>query len=131
MSRTTLVYDPVAPCLTEATPTRRNLESVEGKVIGFLDNAKPNFNHLVEDLSRLLIEKHGVKSVVARRKRSAAQGVPDAMLNELDELNRFYMKQRWGDGLIVAPPTEEAVQRMLRHTRRAPDDVVATIAPGM
>ena len=26
---------------------------------------------------------------------------------------------------------EEAVQRMLRHTRRAPHEVVATIAPGM
>ena len=50
---------------------------------------------------------------------------------DLDELNRFYMKRRWGDGLPISPPTQEAVQRMLRHTKRAPDDVVATIAPGM
>lgn len=85
MSRTTLVYDPVAPCLAQAAPSRSSLDSLEGKVIGFLDNAKPNFNHLVEDLSHLLVEKYGVKSVVARRKRSAAQGAPDAMLAELVE----------------------------------------------
>ncbi len=41
------------------------------------------------------------------------------------------MSRRWGDGLIIAPPTQEAVERMLRHTRRAPEEVVATIAPGM
>jgi len=34
------------------------------KVIGFIDNSKPNFNHLVEDLSQVLIEKHGVKQVI-------------------------------------------------------------------
>jgi hypothetical protein len=66
---------------------------------------------------------------------SPAPGAPRAKLIEapgdLDALNRLYMRRRWGDGLIIAPPTEEAVQRMLRHTRRAPDEVVATIAPGM
>src|SRR5689334_15129684 len=61
MPRTTLVYDPVAPCLAQSAPARRNLDSLEGKVVGFIDNAKPNFNHLVEDLSRVLIERHGVK----------------------------------------------------------------------
>ena len=49
---------------------------------------------------------------------------------DFDELNKFFMKRRWGDGLMIAPPTQEAVTRMLRHTRRAPDEVVATIAPG-
>jgi hypothetical protein len=85
MSQTTLVYDPVAPCLVQATSSRRSLDALAGKVIGFLDNAKPNFNYLVEDLSRLLVEKYGVKSVVMRRKRSAAQGAPDAMMRELVE----------------------------------------------
>jgi hypothetical protein len=49
----------------------------------------------------------------------------------LDELNRFFIERRWGDGLLIAPPTREAVERMLRHTRRKPDEVIATIAPGM
>ena len=84
MPNTILVYDPVAPCLAQAASSQR-LDSLEGKVIGFLDNAKPNFNHLVEDLSSVLVEKYGVKSVVARRKRSAAQAAPDAILSELVE----------------------------------------------
>ena len=83
MSRTTLVYDPVAPCLAQAAPSPRSLDALQGKVIGFIDNSKPNFNHLVEDLSRLLVEKHGAKRVIARRKRSASQGASDAMMSEL------------------------------------------------
>jgi len=48
---------------------------------------------------------------------------------QLDEVNRFFYKRGWGDGLPLVPPTAERVERMLRHTRRAPDDVVASIAP--
>ena len=83
MSSSTLVYDPVAPCLTQPQKSRRSLDNLAGKTIGFIDNSKPNFNLLVEDLSRLLIEKHGVKAVVKQRKRSASQGLSEAAMNEL------------------------------------------------
>ena len=83
MSQSMLVYEPLAPCLTQANETRRSLDSLAGKTIGFIDNSKPNFNLLVDDLAQLLIEKHGVKSVIKRRKKSASQGAPDAVLNEL------------------------------------------------
>ena len=85
MSSSTLVYEPVAPCLTQLSQPRQSLDRLAGKVIGFIDNSKPNFNLLVEDLSQILIEKHGVKSVIKRRKRSASQGAPDAVMNELVE----------------------------------------------
>ena len=85
MPHSTLVYEPVAPCLTQANESRQSLDSLAGKVIGFIDNSKPNFNLLVEDLSRILVAKHGVKSVIKRRKKSASQGAPDAVLNELVE----------------------------------------------
>jgi hypothetical protein len=78
-----LVYDPVAPCLTQPQQSRRALDALTGKVIGFIDNSKPNFNYLVDDISQLLIEKHGVNSVIKRRKRSASQGAPEAVMNEL------------------------------------------------
>ena len=83
------------------------------------------------DIARLLCEAPGGPTATA----AALPAAPRARLIEapggLDELNKLYMSRRWGDGLIIAPPTEEAVRRMLRHTRRAPDEVVATIAPGM
>jgi hypothetical protein len=83
MSNSMLVYEPVAPCLTLARESRQSLDSLAGKVIGFIDNSKPNFSLLVEDLSQILIEKHGVKSVVKRRKKSASMGAPEAVMNEL------------------------------------------------
>jgi hypothetical protein len=83
MSESMLVYDPVAPCLTQPQQSRRPLDGLTGKVIGFIDNSKPNFNFLVDNVSQLLIEKHGVNSVIKRRKRSASQGAPEAIMNEL------------------------------------------------
>ena len=83
MTRSMLVYEPVAPCLTQPRESRRSLDTLAGKVVGFIDNSKPNFNHLVEDLSRILVEEHGVKAVVKRRKRSASQGLAREVMDEL------------------------------------------------
>ncbi len=83
MSSSMLVYEPVAPCLTTPQKSRQSLDSLAGKTIGFIDNSKPNFNYLVEDLSRVLIEKHGVAQVIKCRKRSASQGLSEAAMNEL------------------------------------------------
>ena len=85
MAATIQVYDPVAPCLTQPQQSTPALQGLQGKVIGFIDNAKPNFQYLVDDLAQLLVEKHGVAGVVKRRKRSASEGAPDAVMNELVE----------------------------------------------
>jgi hypothetical protein len=81
--RTMKILDPIAPC-NEAKQTRLTLDKLDGKVIGFIDNAKPNFNHLVDDLSDLLIAKYGVASVVKHRKRGQVP-VGDATISELAE----------------------------------------------
>ena len=83
MPSTIQVYEPIAPCLTQPQKPRQSLDNLVGKTIGFIDNSKPNFNLLVEDLSQLLIEKHGVKAVIKQRKRSASQGLSEAAMNEL------------------------------------------------
>src|SRR3954464_745665 len=83
MTSSLQVYEPVAPCLTAPRESRQTLDSVAGKTIGFIDNSKPNFSFLVDDVAQFLIEKHGVKSVVKRRKKSASQGAPEAVMNEL------------------------------------------------
>ncbi len=85
-----------------------------------------------DDIARLLCEAvpaGGAKAAAVALNVSRAKLIEAPA--DLDELNKFYIKRRWGDGLIIAPPTKEAVARMLRHTKRKPDDVVATIAPGM
>ena len=85
MAETQWVYDPVAPCLTAPQQSRRALDRLAGKTIGFIDNSKPNFSFLADDLSELLVSKYGVASVVKRRKRSASQGATEAVMNELVE----------------------------------------------
>jgi hypothetical protein len=85
MPATIQIYDPVAPCLTKTQHPAAALQGLSGKVIGFIDNAKPNFQYLVDDLAAILKEKHGIAGVVKRRKRSASQGAPDAVVNELVE----------------------------------------------
>ena len=85
MAGSTLVYNPVAPPPTETEASRFALDRLAGKTIGFIDNSKPNFNLLVEDLSELLVSKYGAARVVKRRKRSASQGAPDEVMRELTE----------------------------------------------
>ena len=83
MSGTVLLYDPTAPRHEDKQTVWRSLSGLTGKVVGFVDNAKPNFDHLVDDLADLLMSKYGVSRVIKRRKRSASVPAPDAMIEEL------------------------------------------------
>jgi hypothetical protein len=49
----------------------------------------------------------------------------------IGELNRFYYRKGWGDGLPVIPPTEEAVREMLAGTDLPPDHMVGKLEPRM
>ena len=79
----TIIFDPTAPAADEPQHLRRALEGLRGKVVGFIDNRKPNFNHLVDDVAELLIGKYGVSSVIKRNKRATAMPASDAVLEEL------------------------------------------------
>lgn len=57
--------------------------NLRGKVVGLLDNSKPNADKLEERFEQLLKEKYGVAGVVKRRKLTAQQGAPKAYLDEL------------------------------------------------
>jgi hypothetical protein len=45
------------------------------------------------------------------------------------DVNRFFYRNGWADGLPIAPPTEEAVKEMLLGTDLPPDHVVAEVIP--
>ena len=66
------VYDPTAPGPDATQNMRRAVGDLRGKVIGFIDNSKPNFNHLAADLGELLVKHHGVARVIHHRKRAAS-----------------------------------------------------------
>ena len=78
-----VVYDPTAPRRTEALQDRLSLETLSGKVVGFIDNSKPNFNHLIDRMAELLQSRYGVKSVVRHRKLMASIPASRAILDDV------------------------------------------------
>ena len=85
MTATVFLYDPRPAPAEAAAQAAQALTGLAGKVVGFIDNAKPNFNHLVDDLAALLESRYGVKSVIKRRKPVATVPATDAVIAELAE----------------------------------------------
>lgn len=71
---TILLYDPTAPADTAGATDAAQLalSALAGKVVGFIDNAKPNFAQLVDDLAAVLTARYGVARVVKHQKRAAS-----------------------------------------------------------
>jgi hypothetical protein len=78
-----LVYDPTAPVTKLDERAISALDSLAGKVVGFIDNAKPNFNLLVDDLAELLTQRYGVRAVLVRGKRGPSVPAPDPIIEEV------------------------------------------------
>ena len=82
---TLILFDPTAP--RRAAPSddaaKPSLESLRGAVVGFVDNAKPNFHVLVDELSELLKTKYGVARIVRHRKTSASIPAKPQVIEEL------------------------------------------------
>jgi hypothetical protein len=85
MSMTTMILDPTAPAASAVKHAWRPLGALRGKVVGFIDNSKPNFSYLVDDLSELLVARYGVASVVKHRKLAASIPAPEAMIKDVGE----------------------------------------------
>lgn len=75
MSEKVTLFDPTAPPAKGSDPSRlasNMLTGLAGRTVGFIDNAKPNFGFLVDNLAELLKSKYAVARVVKRRKPSAS-----------------------------------------------------------
>jgi len=79
----TLVYDPTAPGPEAIQNLRRSVGDLNGKVVGFIDNAKPNFNLLIDDLGELLTSRYGVKAIVKTGKRGSSMPATSQVLDDL------------------------------------------------
>jgi hypothetical protein len=78
------ILSPAAAAQSESTGASVfSLTSLHGKVVGFVDNAKPNFNHLVDDIAERLISQYEVARVIKLRKRAASIPAPAAELEAL------------------------------------------------
>ena len=83
---TITLFDPTAP-RREAEKSvmagKTTLVALSGKVVGFIDNAKPNFGLLADDLGELLMSKYGVARIIKRRKPSASVPAKQDVIEEL------------------------------------------------
>ena len=48
---------------------------------------------------------------------------------DIEEVNDFFYRRGWTDGLPIIPPTEALVQKMLAGTTHPPEKIVTTIMP--
>jgi len=78
---------------------------------------------IVESLTRpLTAEEKSPQPKEIKTPRIAFKG-------NLEEVNRFYYRNGWTDGLPILPPTEKAVAEMLTGTDLPADHVVSKVIP--
>lgn len=78
--------DPRARVILQDRPLVPGLDSLEGKVIGIIDNGQANSTTMFQELAKLVQEKFNTKEVIFRTKPTHMQGAPKPIVEEL--LNR-------------------------------------------
>jgi hypothetical protein len=81
-------------------------------------------DRIVEALTKPLSLEE--KSPISKEPESPARIV---FKGDLDEIQRFFYKRGWTDGLPVIPPTEAKVAEMLTGTDLAPDTLLGKLIP--
>ena len=71
--------DPEGEALRLAAP----LATMDGAVVGLLDNAKIGTERFYDFLAEILQSRYGVRELIRRRKPDASRPVPKEMLAEL------------------------------------------------
>ena len=77
------ILDPRQAAEGEALRPAAALASLDGAVIGLLDNAKIGTERFYDFLEQILRKEYGVREFIRRRKPDASRPVPPALLAEL------------------------------------------------
>ena len=80
---TLMVLDPRQVPEGEALRLAPALPSLEGAVVGMIDNAKIGTERLFDFIEEILRKDHGVREFIRRRKPDASRPVPPSMLREM------------------------------------------------
>jgi hypothetical protein len=78
--RTIEVLSPAAARRETAVPLAPRLPTLEGRVVGLLDNSKSGSRPFLDRVEELLRREHGVSNVIRYAKRAAALPIPEEML---------------------------------------------------
>jgi hypothetical protein len=80
-----LILEPGAEAANSVHAPRHRPRDLRGKVVGIIDNTKPNFDLLADELGTLLMQDYGVEAIVRHRKRAASVPATAAMMQELED----------------------------------------------
>ena len=75
--------DPRATVNPQDRPLVPGLDTLEGKVIGIIDNGHANSTTMFQELAKLIREKLNTKDVIFRTKPTHMQGAPNAVMEEI------------------------------------------------
>ena len=75
--------DPRATVNPKDRPLVPALDSLEGKVIGIIDNGQSNSTNMFQELSKLIEGRFYVKEVVFKTKPTHMQGAPKSIMTEI------------------------------------------------
>lgn len=92
------------------------------------------------DLIRKNIQEVLLSRIVKALTRPAGEAIRDTSMREpgpreivfrgtFEEVNEFFYKKMWGDGLPIVPPTLRKVEEFLRFTDRSPTEVIGVLPP--
>jgi hypothetical protein len=76
------MLDPRASVDTKDRPLVAGLDTLEGKVIGIIDNGQANSTTMFQELAKLLEEKYRPAEVLFKTKPTHMQGAPKSILEE-------------------------------------------------
>ncbi len=85
MPGTIEVLDPVGVNKAPRLAPSPRVPDLSGKVVGLLDNGKPNFELLLGRVEEILTQRYQVAGVVRRRKPTVMAAAPRELIQELAE----------------------------------------------
>lgn len=77
------VLDPTFAEMVATSQTTARLTSLQGRVIGLLDNGKIRVHELLNFMETILRREHGVAEVVRFKKPDASRPLPSEVLAEM------------------------------------------------
>jgi hypothetical protein len=81
-------------------------------------------------VAQLVVSRFGTGSDSHHSADSGARAQHIEAPADIEAFNDFCERERWSDGLPLIPPTVERVERMVQASGRAPEEIVASVAPG-
>lgn len=102
-------------------PNRSTVESIRPV-------AKASIDTIINALTRPLTPEEKNPELTAQKKPSETVKITEESYESaLETFNQLYLRNHWGDGLPLVPPTEQAVKWMLTGTKRSPDEAIGRV----